>query len=497
MSNSCNFRCKHCHQQFSQDAVYQEATVILCPLCSKMFIPSFWHYLRKEWIEPISVAIVLALFIKRIIFEIYVIPTSSMEPTLHGGGHYPEDGGDKVLVNKFVYHFKDPENWDVIVFDPPRGNHLYIKRLIGKPGQTIQIVNGDIYANGKILRKPPKVEDTLLYPIYNSAIEKSVLSHFDDFKKDAWSISENWRLSENHFEITKASGNLKFELPIDLRIESHKPTELQKESGLYEATVKSQIAYYKSKGEYRTEDQVWPQHEDSFFQDKVYEDENGNKKVQANELKVGDIQVSGKINLKEIEGTWQVVIIENEDQFKLTLNIKEKKAEVFKNTEKVWAASVELNKEVWLDFSFDNVDDKVAGKIGSSSFKYEYINEKPELLTTTNGLQFLAINCSLEMKDIVVRRDVNYLKNENPEERIEGHASENKYATWKLGADDYLCFGDNVIDSLDSRSWGFAEGSKIKGQAMFVLMPIRIWFGDKLPPQIPFITHRTRIKKIY
>lgn len=484
MSSSCSFRCKHCHQQFSQDAVYQESTVILCPLCSKMFIPSLWHYLRKEWIEPISVAIVLALFIKRIIFEIYVIPTSSMEPTLHGAGHYPEDGGDKVLVNKFVYHFTDPKNWDVIVFDPPEGNHLYIKRLIGLPGQVIQIVNGDIYLDGKILRKPAKVEDSLLYPMYDSSLALSNLEQFESFKKDAWSISANWRIAENHFEINKSSGELKFELPIDMRIESHKPTKMQIESGIYESSVNKAIAAVKSRGDRGTpsHEEVWPQHEDELY----------------NNLKVGDIQVSGKIKLKEIAGTWEIVIKENEDLFKLVLNIKEKTTEVFKNSEKVWSSSVDINTEIWIDFSFSNVDDKLFGKMGKTSFEYLYVNEKLVLETSLNGFHFQVNDGSLEMQDIVVRRDVNYLKVSNVGlERVPGSSSENVYATFKPGVDDYLCLGDNILDSKDSRYWGFAKGSKIKGQAMYVLMPIRIWFGSNLPPQLPFLTHRTRFKKIH
>ena len=470
MSNTSNFRCKHCNQQFSQAAVYQEATVILCPLCSKMFIPSMWHYLRKEWIEPISVAIVLALFIKRIIFEIYVIPTSSMEPTLHGGGHYPEDGGDKVLVNKFVYHFTDPKNWDVIVFDPPEGNHLYIKRLIGLPGQTIQIVNGDIYANGKILRKTPEVEDALLYPIYDSSKDFNPLSHYSQFQKDPWSITENWRIAENYFEIKKASGNLIFELPIDMRIDSHLPSKLQRESGLYEKSN-------------RIKD--WNMHTDGYFSDK----------------KVGDIQVKGKLQIKELAGNWQIVINENKDSYKLVLNIKDKKAEVYFNEDKVWDKTVSLNTDEWFKFSFSNVDDKLSGEIANEQFDYQYVNHNLGLVTNENGFQIQAKESSLEMKDIVVRRDVNYMIGDysrfNTMEKIPGSNCENEYATFKLGEDDYLCLGDNVIDSADSRAWGFAKGSKIKGQAMYVLMPIRLWPGNDLPPQVPFFTHRTRFQKIH
>lgn len=470
MSNTCSFRCKHCNQQFSQNAVYQEATVILCPLCSKMFIPSMWHYLRKEWIEPISVAIVLALFIKRIIFEIYVIPTSSMEPTLHGGGNYPEDGGDKVLVNKFVYHFTDPKNWDVIVFDPPKNNHLFIKRLIGLPHQVIQIVDGDIYVDGKILRKPAKVEESMLYCIYDSTEEESHLNHFQEFEGKPWNITENWRIAENHFAIDKASGSLKFAYPIDMRIESHKNTNLQ---------IKNDLFNTEARKEARSN-----QHFEGTYDN----------------LKVGDICVKGKIKINELNGIWQLVIYENEDVNKLVVNLKEKKAEVYRNAEKVWSSSIDINTSDEYAYSFSNVDDKLSGKFANGVFSYTFVNEKLVTETQKNGFEFIAENCSLEMHNIKVSRDVNYLPGDSRSfmsmEKIKDSTSSNFYATYKPGDNDFFCLGDNVLDSQDSRVWGYAEGNKIKGQALFVLMPIRIWPGKDLPPQIPFLTHRTRFKKI-
>jgi len=74
----------------------------------------FW-----EWIEPLGSALCIALLVMKFIVALYVIPTGSMQPTLHGKGDYPHELGDKVLVNKFVYRFQKPERWDVIVFDYP------------------------------------------------------------------------------------------------------------------------------------------------------------------------------------------------------------------------------------------------------------------------------------------------------------------------------------------------------------------------------------------
>ena len=66
----------------------------------------------REWVEPIVLGTVLALFVRTFVLEIMKIPTGSMEPTLHGDRH----SGDKVLVLKFSYWFQEPQRWDVMVF---------------------------------------------------------------------------------------------------------------------------------------------------------------------------------------------------------------------------------------------------------------------------------------------------------------------------------------------------------------------------------------------
>ena len=66
--------------------------------------------------------------------------------------------GDRILVLKCLYQFYEPKRWDVVVFKyPVNPMHNYIKRMIGLPGETVEIIDGDIYNNGKIARKPDKI----------------------------------------------------------------------------------------------------------------------------------------------------------------------------------------------------------------------------------------------------------------------------------------------------------------------------------------------------
>lgn len=70
--------------------------------------------------------------------------------TVHGRRQL--NGGDEILVNRFIYKVTDPRPNDVIVF-LPNGNeksHYYIKRVIGGAGDTLQIKNGEVYVNGEL-----------------------------------------------------------------------------------------------------------------------------------------------------------------------------------------------------------------------------------------------------------------------------------------------------------------------------------------------------------
>jgi len=85
------------------------------------------------------------------------------------GERVPVANGDRILVLKCIYQFKDPHRWDVIVFkNPINPAENYIKRLIGLPGETIEIIDGDIYIDGLIARKPPQVQKELWMPIYDN-----------------------------------------------------------------------------------------------------------------------------------------------------------------------------------------------------------------------------------------------------------------------------------------------------------------------------------------
>lgn len=100
-----------------------------------------------EWVKAIVIAFVLALLIRGYIFEPMIVPTGSMIPTIQIN--------DRILVNKFIYRFKDLSRGDVVVFKyPDDPGQTFVKRLIGVGGDVIEIEDGLLYRNGKAVKEP-------------------------------------------------------------------------------------------------------------------------------------------------------------------------------------------------------------------------------------------------------------------------------------------------------------------------------------------------------
>jgi signal peptidase I len=123
-----------------------------------------------DWTKSLLIALILALFIRTFIVQAYKIPSGSMIPTLLIG--------DYLLVNKlaygiknpvkddFIYFWKFPKRQEIVVFTYPQNKKLdFIKRVIGLPGDTVQIVNKKVYVNGKLLNEPyVQFSDPEIYP---------------------------------------------------------------------------------------------------------------------------------------------------------------------------------------------------------------------------------------------------------------------------------------------------------------------------------------------
>lgn len=100
-----------------------------------------------NWILIILVAFILSLAVRAYVVSPYRVEMTSMLDTLHPN--------DLVLVDKISYKFHSPKRGDVVVFVPPNNpNEKYIKRVIGLPGEIIEVRDNKVYINGAPLEEP-------------------------------------------------------------------------------------------------------------------------------------------------------------------------------------------------------------------------------------------------------------------------------------------------------------------------------------------------------
>jgi signal peptidase I len=216
----------------------------------------------RELVEAIAVAFMLAFVFKTFLAEAFIIPTGSMAPTLQGrhndifcekcGYEYrtgaPEDRdntgplacpncrfsmdldipanldhqtfpGDKILVNKFIYDFTDPQRFDVIVFKFPEDSKTnYIKRLVGLPGEILKIEHGDIFVTMSkdkqfaIARKPNATKmQAMLQDVYvHDNLSEELSPNAASLRWQDWSGSQamnHWQPSEDKKSFTLAAPN--------------------------------------------------------------------------------------------------------------------------------------------------------------------------------------------------------------------------------------------------------------------------------------------------
>lgn len=99
-----------------------------------------------DWIVFIAVVLILSWFIVTFVGVRTVVEGQSMEPTLQNGNN--------LIVDKVSYRFRDPKRFEIIVFPYKyEENTYYIKRIIGLPGETVQVKDGAVYINGEKLKE--------------------------------------------------------------------------------------------------------------------------------------------------------------------------------------------------------------------------------------------------------------------------------------------------------------------------------------------------------
>jgi signal peptidase I len=545
---------------------------------------SSWAVFR-ELVEAVAIAFVLAFLFRTFEAEAFVIPTGSMATTLMGrhkdveckmcrypfqvgdssgtdsatgqvsGDHeavactcpmcrYENNiqrdssfNGDRILVNKFVYGFEDPQRWDVAVFKYPEGAKTnFIKRVVGLPGETIRISHGDLFVRKedepfRIARKAPEKLLAMLQPVFDNDYElvDTLLARGWPARWQAAEGPGGWTTSEDHksFSIAGAAGGEAW-----LRYRHFVP-----DWAVWQALDRGTLPYTPR-----------PQLICDFCSyNSGVERLNYQGQSRAMGLHwVGDLAVECTLEVCGREGTLTFELVEGGRRMQCRIDTATGRAELGISGETSRASgATPVAGPGRYDVLFANVDDELRLWVNKKLIQFDKSTEYESLGNTTPEEADLApvgiasIGADVAVSHLKVLRDVYYvavrigdggitesgmLTDFREPGRWFGRAvtpqsareflSESGRVAWReafsdtsmrsvdmeLGKDQFLMLGDNSPQSKDSRLWTgpeyYVERELLIGKALFIYWPHSwhaVWLGRNTRIPLPFFPNFKRM----
>jgi len=414
------------------------------------------RYIFWEWIEPIGSALGIALLVMKFVMALYVIPTGSMQPTLHGKGDYPSELGDKVLVNKFIYRFEKPQRWDVIVFEFPyrtitcdrcqndvmrelpesapntipegltcpqptcqgKPSKLsiikkdYIKRCVGVPGDELSVRDGSIVLKQEgVWRysvKTERAQDALWVKVFDDANREQMIS-LDSYWKGGVALAQ-WREGS------------------DLAFKAD-----QEETLLF--YQKDHLRGHGDKG-----------------------DRGGPLPMGA--PVVGDVKIALEMGVLPTKGLLELEISRNFMPHILELDFSTKALKLKVSDKVLWQGSFSGGS----DLSLARVDGQMWLDDNGTIQKFPIPNINIEEITETIVPKLRYKGDAFNIKHLRLYRDIFH----------QGGSFEfftGPEQSYKVLPGTYFAMGDNSYHSYDGRMWGPVPEEKLIGKALTVLLP--------------------------
>jgi len=477
-----------------------------------------------EWLIT---AFVLALLFMAFVMQAFRIPTGSMADTLKGAhfrlrcpqcgyeydygfiperyglpqdtiprgylkavssrcpscGHYQLAGGamsiangDRILVLKCIYQFFEPKRWDVVVFKNPLNPTInYIKRLIGRPGEKVEIIDGDVYINEKISRKPPKVQNELWMPIYDNDYQPARPEE-PCFNGHAWrqpfknSKDSEWKFGENSHAI------FRLDTP---------PAQV------------NWLFYDTSTG-------------NDFRATYAYNDVED----YANRTYCSDLMVRFYAGLAKPDGSIGVELSKYQTNYKASVDFTgDMVIEAVKAQEHIELARKPIeppimNKPTLVKFA--NVDHQLILEFGREKLTYDLGRNPEDAGPRETNIQPQAKifgSGSLTLSHIAIFRDIHYTEAKFANHSKSARAMEGN--PFELEEDEFFMLGDNSPSSQDSRWWsepgkgnngrsyrpGIVPRDYLIGKALCVYWPS--WFRPLGKASFVFIPNVGQVRLIY
>jgi signal peptidase I len=516
----------------------------------------------REVVETIVFVIVLVILLRMFVAEAFVIPTGSMAETLWGYqkwvtcdqcGHQfaincseevdPPEGrrinqctcpncrnemqwepnlgpsvgsGDRVLVTKFPFddnHLGTPNRHDVVVFKFPDGPAKlnvpinYIKRLVGLPGETIAISNGDVFVATDVAYPPvvldgpgldPKVATRQeMFRSHEEAINRFKAGKFAIIRKTPEKMLAMRRLVFDNDHLAKdllVTGQAKPRWEVDQR--DGQPTWANQFSDLASAVAHGtkfthkagpnldwlkyqHYLYPRSKAAPPKLQDPQPQEITTFM---GYNQHNGQGKDHASYW-VGDLMVECFVNLPEPTGQLILELAKGIDRFQARFDLATGLCQLVRLTRQDDGSEVETllgqptatklhqltRQDVRLRLA--NFDERLTLWVNNAlpfaaGLEYPRASKSGMVLANDRDrpVRIGAANSTLTISHLQVWRDTYYLPTTN--------SVQPDLATYYVQPGHYLCLGDNSSQSSDSRHWGLVPERLLLGRAVMVYWPL-------------------------
>lgn len=149
----------------------------------------------REFVRSIIIALLIVIPIRAWVAQPFIVQGNSMVPSFHHGEY--------LIIDEFSYHFRKPERGEVVVFRYPRQtSQFFIKRVIGLPGDRIDIKSGSVWVNGDAL------DEAYLFPLHATVPDASAVLGVDEYfvlgdNREASSDSRVWGNLNERFIVGK------------------------------------------------------------------------------------------------------------------------------------------------------------------------------------------------------------------------------------------------------------------------------------------------------
>lgn len=376
------------------------------------------------------------------------------------GEAMPVSYGDRILVLKCVYQYFEPKRWDVVVFRNPLEPQInFIKRLAALPGETVEIIDGDVYINGQIGRKPQQVQDELWMPIYDNDYQPARPSE-PFFNGHIWrqpfsTADSNWKIDD-----ANPTRFLLSSLPEQINEMSYDPTVGNEFKTTY-----------------------------------AYDDVRDYKHMPY----CGDLMVKMYADFESAQGCLGVVLGKYQNLYKGYVDFSGQmvitRTSGDGKVEELARKSLKLtglSKAVLIKFA--NVDHQLILQAGNEKLSYDLgrrADDGGQMRTNIEPQVKIFGSGTIGLSHVAVYRDIYYVDVDGP-----GPSRASAGNPFTLGQDEYFVLGDNSPNSFDCRWWnkpgkgnngrfyraGVVPRDYLVGKALFVYWPS----GFKPFPGFPF-----------